>query len=292
MREALPKILGILVLVSVPLTGLCLGIEAGRVPLRQPPRMLGVLVRFFLATFIIMPAIAVFIRLSQNLPPAVWAGLTLISITPPSLGFRGKVLKLSGDQEISLAWQLISALASIVTIPLTLLIVEYALGLQLNLGIGAVTKKILLTYLVPVLAGIVLQRLSLPFATKVARIAAPVAKAASLLLVLLIAVIGAKPLIALGMRSLLAVLLFVALAILVGHLLGAPPQSLRPTFAAALATRWPAPAFVLAQLNGMRGPIAPVILAYLVFGSVLLGLYHKSLGRHVGALQHSEVKVT
>jgi BASS family bile acid:Na+ symporter len=292
MREALAQILGILVLVSVPLTGLCLGIEAGRVPLRQPRRVQGVLVRFFLATFVIMPAIAVAIRFSQNLPPAVWAGLALISITPPSLGFRGKVLKLSGDQEISLAWQLTSALASIITIPITLLIVEYALGLQLDLGIGAVTKKIVLTYLVPVLVGIALQRFWLAVATKVARIAARVAKAASLLLVLLIAVIGTKPLIALGARSLLAVLLFVALAILVGHLLGAPPPSLRPTFATALATRWPAPAFVLAQLNGMLGPIAPVILAYLGFGSLLLSLYYKLAGKYVIAVQQSEVKLT
>jgi hypothetical protein len=32
-------------------------------------------------------------------------------------------------------------------------------------------------------------------------------------------------------------------------------------------------------LNGVLGPIAPVILAYLVFGGVLLGVYNKLLGR-------------
>ena len=34
MREALPQILGILVLVAVPLTGLCLGIKTGRAYVR------------------------------------------------------------------------------------------------------------------------------------------------------------------------------------------------------------------------------------------------------------------
>jgi predicted Na+-dependent transporter len=179
-----------------------------------------------------------------------------------------------------------------VTIPLTLLIVENGLGLQLNLGIGAVTKKILLIYLIPVVAGMLLQRLSLPIATAVARIAVPVSKVASLLLLLLILVIGAKPLISLGARSLLVVLLFVAVAILVGHLLGTPPPSFRPVLAASLAMRFPAPAFVLAKLNGVLGPIAPVILAYLIFGGILLGLYSKLVRKDVVAFQPSEVTST
>jgi BASS family bile acid:Na+ symporter len=288
MREALPIILRILVLFYVPLSGLYLGIATGRAHLGRLWRMPGVLIRFFLATFVIMPALAVVIRLSQNLPPAVWAGLLLISMTPPSPGFHSKLLKLSADAEISLPWHLTSLLLSIATIPLTLLIVENALGLDLNLGVGAVARKILLIYLIPVVAGMLLQALSLPIATAVARIAEPVSKVASLILVLLIAVIGAKPMISLGARSLVVVLIFVAVAILVGHLLGAPPPNFRPTLAAALATRFPAPAFVLATLNGILGPIAPVILAYLVFGSVLLRLYDKLLGKDVVAVQHSE----
>jgi len=280
MREALPQILGMLILVSAPLTGFCLGVETGRTYVSHLWRMPGVLVRFFLATFVIMPALAVIIRLSENLPAAVWAGLLLISMTPPSPGFHSKVDKLSPDAEISMAWQLTSALISIFTIPLTLLIVEVALGLQVNLGITAVTRQIFLYYLIPVVAGMLLQRLSLSIATAVARIADPISNVASLLLVLLIVLIGAKPVISLGMRSILTVLLFVVVAILVGHLLGAPPPNLRPTLAAALATRIPAPAFILAKLNGLLGPIAPVILAYLVFGTVLLGLYNKLLRKH------------
>jgi BASS family bile acid:Na+ symporter len=279
MREALPQILGILVLVSVPLTGLCLGIETGRVYLSRLWAIPGVLVRFFLATFVVMPALAVLIRLSENLPSSVWIGLLLVSITPPSPAFHNKAPKLSSDAEIRLAWQLTSALLSIATIPLTLLIVQNALGLQVNLGIGLVAKKILLFYVIPVVAGMLLHRLSLPAATAVASIAAPVSKIAGLILVLLIVAIGAKPLFSLGLPSLLAVLLFAAVAILVGHLLGAPPANFRPTLAAALATRFPAPAFVLATLNGILGPITPVILAYLIFGGILLGLYNKLLGK-------------
>jgi bile acid:Na+ symporter, BASS family len=275
MREALPQILGILVLFSVPLTGLCLGIETGQAYLSQLWRMPRVLVRFFVATFVVMPALAVVIRLSENLPPAVWAGLLLISMTPPSPGFHSKANKLSADAEVSLAWQLTAVLFSIVTIPLTLLVVEDVLGLDVNLGIGPVTQKILLIYLIPVVAGMLLRRLSLPVATAVARIAVPISKVASLLLVLLIVAIGAKPLISLGVRSLLAILLFVVVAILVGHVLGARPQNFRPTLVTGLATRFPAPAFVLAKLNGILAPIAPVILAYLIFGGVLLGLYNK-----------------
>jgi bile acid:Na+ symporter, BASS family len=279
MREALPQILGILVLFSVPSTGFCLGMKAGRAHWGELWSKPKVLLRFFLGTFVIMPVLAVAIRFSENLPPPVWIGLLLISMTPPSPGFLGKAIKLSAHFEISAAWQLMSVLFSIATIPLTLLILEGALGLQLNLGISAVTRKIVLLYLIPVVAGMLLQRVSLPVATTAARIAGPISKVSSLLLLLLIVIIGAKPLISLGTRSLLAVLLFVAVAILVGHLLGGPAPTFRASLAAALATRFPAPAFVLAKLNGVLGPIAPVILAYLIFGSVLLGVYNKLLGQ-------------
>ena len=84
MPEALPQILRILVLFSVPLTGLCLGIETGQAYLSRLWRMPGVLIRFFIASFVIMPALAVVIRFSENLPPAVWVALFLISMTPPS----------------------------------------------------------------------------------------------------------------------------------------------------------------------------------------------------------------
>ena len=138
---------------------------------------------------------------------------------------------------------------------------EDAIGLQLNLGISAVTKKSSLVYSFPVAARYGAAEAFASDRNPVARVAAPISNVAGLLLVLLIAVIGAKPLISLGARSLLVVLLFVAVAIFAEHLLGAPPSTFRPTLAAALATRFPAPAFVLAKLNGILGPIAPVILA-------------------------------
>jgi len=116
-----------------------------------------------------------------------------------------------------------------------------------------------------------------------------VAKVAGLLLLLLILEMGAKPLVTLGIRSLLSVLIFVALAILVGHLLGAPPSNFRPTLAAALAMRFPAPAFVLAKLYGILDPIVPVIPAYLIFGSVLLALYHKLLEKPGVAFQKNAI---
>jgi hypothetical protein len=47
----------------------------------------------------------------------------------------------------------------------------------------------------------------------------------------------------------------------------------------------------VAKLNGILGPIVPVILAYLVFGSILLALYHKLLEKPVAALQHSATAV-
>jgi len=144
-------------------------------------------------------------------------------------------------------------------------------------GVVPVIKKTLLAYAIQVLAGILLRKLWAAAAETSARVAHSVSRIALALLALLVLVIGFKPLLSLGVVPHLVILLFVSLAILIGHALGGPPAKLRPTLAAALATRWPAPAIVLARLNGVLRLIAPVLVAYILFGTMLLMLYGKWL---------------
>jgi hypothetical protein len=74
-------------------------------------------------------------------------------MTLPSNGLSEKGLRLTGHSEIRIAWQALSTVLSIFTIPLTLYLVKLILNLNLQLGFNPVLEKIVTFYLLPVLLG-------------------------------------------------------------------------------------------------------------------------------------------
>jgi bile acid:Na+ symporter, BASS family len=264
---------GILAMIAAPSQALLLGLATGRPGMRELFAEPKVALRFFLATFVIMPALAISLGLFTSIPWPVWAGLALISITPPGTGLSAKALKLAGDSQIGLAWQALAVVLSIFTIPLTVFVAERILDLKLELGFAPVVQKILIFYVLPVAGGFLVHALWPGAGATIRKLLNPVSKGAQTLLLLLVLILAVPLLLKVGVVSILLVLGFVASAILIGHLLGGPPQELRPTLAAALATRWVAPALILARVNHSTREVAPVLLTYLIGGALLMMLY-------------------
>lgn len=262
----------VLVLIVVPLGAFLLGLATGRPYLRLLFAKPGVLARFFVATFVVMPVIAMGLAWLTPIP-AVWAGLALISITPPAAGLSEKVAKIGGDEKIGLAWQALAVVLSIFTIPLTLLLVDKFLGRTLELGTTAVLKKISILYLLPIIAGFLVRQLWPATADALGKVLKHVSTVGGLLLVLLVLLIAVPVIFSQHAVNLLIVVGFVACAILIGHLLGGPPPELRPTLAAALATRWLPPALALAAVNQSTREVAPVLITYLFAGVLLMIVY-------------------
>jgi predicted Na+-dependent transporter len=237
-----------------------------------------VLIRFFLATFVIMPAIAIGLALLSPIP-WVWAGLALISITPPATGISEKVVRIGGDEKVGLAWQALAVPLSIFTIPLTVLLVDKFLGLSVEIGTWAVLKKILILYLLPISAGFLVRELWPAVADSLSKALKHVSTVAGLLLALLVLIIAVPVIFSQHAVNLLVVVAFVVCAILTGHLLGGPPAELRPTLAAALATRWLPPALALAGVNHSTREVAPVLITYLFAGALLMMIYGRLVKR-------------
>ena len=272
MLKLILSTVGILVMVVVPLGAFLLGLATGRPYLRLLLAKPGALLRFFVATFVIMPAIAIGLALLAPLPP-VWAGLALISVTPPAAGLSEKVVKIGGDSKIGLAWQALAVVLCIFTIPLTVLLGERIHGLSLELGITAVLKKILILYLLPILAGFLVRHFWPEASDSLGKTLKPISTFAGLLLLLLVMIIAVPVIFSQHAINLLIVVVFVACAILIGNLLGGPPPELRPTLAAALATRWLPPALALAAVNQSTREVAPVLITYLFAGTLLMMVY-------------------
>jgi predicted Na+-dependent transporter len=127
-RELLASAIAILLPLAIPLSMFDLGLGAGRPHalrlLVRPAR----LARFVLVTFVVMPALTVLLVLLASLPQPVIEGLVLMSSCPPGLGPSQKALKLTGDSEAGLAWQALAIPLSVVTIPLSLFVIQSAFG--------------------------------------------------------------------------------------------------------------------------------------------------------------------
>lgn len=279
---------GILAMIAAPSQAFLLGLAAGRPGLRALLAEPRVALRFFLATFVIMPALAILLGLFTPVPWPVWAGLALISMTPPGTGLSAKSLKLAGDSQIGLAWQALAVVLSIFTVPLTVFVAERILDLKLALGFGPVVEKVLIFYVLPVAGGFMVHGQWPGVGAAIRKIVNPVSHGAHAILLLLVLILAVPLLLKVGAVSILLVLSFVASAILIGHLLGGPPQELRPTLAAALATRWVAPALILARVNHSTREIAPILLTYLIGGALMMMLYGRWVKNLPPSVERSE----
>lgn len=270
-------VINILVLIALPLQTLELGAETGGPQFRKLGQQKGLTTRFFLASFVVMPGLAIVLDLIAHIPNAVWVGLALMSMSPPSPPAGRRLLKM-GDFDVALAWQAEAFLISVVTVPVTCYVIASMLHLTLDLNFGPVLLKAVLFYGAPMMVGLLLRR----FWPGIARALVKPLKAVLLpvggLLVLLILIVGAPVVWHFGIANFMLVVGFLIVAIAVAHLFGGPLDQERVTLAAMLAARFPLPALILAQANGAVKAILPVILVYLIAGVALVPLYARLIG--------------
>jgi len=268
------KAITIAVLIAQPLVTYSIGIETGGPQLRALFRHRGLFWRYFCATFVVMPAIAIAMGLSGRFAQGVWVGLALMSIAPPAPPATRRLRK-AGNMSIGLAWQATAFLLAVAMIPLTIVVAQ-RLGLVasgLNLSWGPLLSRSALFFAGPMLLGLLTRRYLPAVANALVK---PVSVAANVALVVLtvLVLIVAVPVIAhYDVLSIAVIVAFVAIAVLVGHLLGGPRRDTRITLVAMLAARFPLPALILAQQNDKTKMILPVILVYIIAGVLLTPLY-------------------
>ncbi|MGH9482073.1 MAG: hypothetical protein ACRD1L_08250 [Terriglobales bacterium] len=259
---------------ALALQGFALGVDVGVGQLPGIWRKPGLYARFFLATFVIMPLVAVAMHKISAAPHIVWGGLVLLSVCPPSAGLGSRIKKLGGSLSIGEAWQAQSLLWSLLTVPVTLWLLQRGLQLHLELPLRLVIQRVLAWYLIPELIGFGCARWLAP--SSAIRWASRANRISLILLGILAALmllVTATRITTLSLGSWAFILVFSILSVVVGLLLGGPPATLRPTLATALATRWPMPVLVLAQVNRIVLPVLPVLVGYLVFGMLTLLAY-------------------
>src|SRR5262245_33588188 len=256
---------------SIFLIVFSLGLRATREDVLYLLSRPGRLARSLLAMNVIMPLVAVGLALAFNLHPAVKTALVCLSLAPVPPILPRKEFKAGGHGSYVIGLLVAAALLAIVFIPLA----EHFLRILFNVGIDRpptmVIGLVAVTVLLPVAAGIIVRRLApaLP-----ERGAGPLNSVATILLVLVCVILllyswkTGLPLI--GNGNVLVIGVFVAVGLIVGHLLGGPEPENRVVLALSTASRHPGVAMAIAHgTSPDEKLVIGAILLYLLVTTIL-----------------------
>lgn len=238
---------------------------------RQP----GLLLRSFLAVIVLVPIWVGLLVWLIDLPPATATGLAVLAAAPGAPLTTKRTQAAGGDPEYAASLQLTLALLAVVVTPLILAICYAQFELlskpvplaKVALQVGEVT-------FLPVIIGLLIQRLAPKFAE---RIGTPAQKTANILFILLfivlIVVFLLKPelraMLDIGWPATAAIVIMVVISLLSGHLLGGPIRKQRSVLAVASIARNLGLAMFIANVCDYGQQFIPTLLTYAILGALL-----------------------
>ena len=235
--------------------------------LRHPGRLLIALT----SMNVVMLGVAVALVVLFPLNPAVRVALVALALSPVPPVLPKKLIKAGGGHDYVMALLFSASIFAVVWTAVAGELLDRIFPADITIPPLAVAKVVSMTVLGPTLAGVVVRLMSPSLA---ARIAAPMAALATVLLLAGLGLILAKSapqMVGLmGDGTLLAIVVFLVAGLLVGHVLGGPTPGERSVLALATASRHPGVALAIAQLTFPAEKSVPTaLLLYLVAGAVV-----------------------
>jgi BASS family bile acid:Na+ symporter len=233
------------------------------------------LVRAFVSMNVLMPLFALLLTFTFELHQAVKIALIALSVSPIPPILPRKALQAGGHEDYTIGLLTASAVISVVTIPVTMEVVERLSGVPLQMRAREVALLMLSSVLIPLLLGMAVRRLWCPFADRAAKPIATVSLVVLIIACLPILFTSVRSiLILVGDGTLLALAAFALIGVVVGHLLGGPDPDDRPVLALATSSRHPAVALAIGHANFPNQKLAgALVLVYLVLSTVLAAPY-------------------
>jgi len=268
--------LGVLALkVSIPMQVFATGLGASwqdAVYLFRHPRLLESSV---LARNVAVPILAILLIKTFPFHVAIAITLGVLAVTPvPPLLPRSQI-KAGAHSGYVLGLLVSQSLLAIVLVPVTIELMDWALGARAHFSPVRVAALIAETILIPLAMGMAASR----YLPKLHRFAPQILVLGTLLLIL-----GAIPLLPLGWNAvgtlagngaLLAIAIFIVAGTAIGHFLGGPRPGDRTALAIATPARHPGLAVAIAQANYPQQTrlVAGAVVIYLILRMLLLFPY-------------------
>ena len=227
--------------------------------------------RSILSMNIVMLVFVVAVIMLFNPPAPIKIALVGIAVSPVPPVLPGKQFKAGGTPGYTIGLLVGAALVSIVFVPLVIEIIGRTFAIDMHEPIDKVTAIVMMSVVIPLVAGILLRRFAPALAE---RIASPISTFATVLLfiaALPVLVIAAPTFWSLVGNGVLACLVAFTLAgIVVGHYLGGPDPHNRAVLALATGTRHPGIAIGIASINfPNQKAVLSVVLFHLIIGAIV-----------------------
>jgi len=260
------------ILLNVFAIGLKAGVHDATYMFRRP----GKLAKALLAMNILMPLFAIAFVLAFHLKHAVEVALVALAVSPVPPILPRKLRKAGATESDTIGLLVAVGILAIVFVPAAMEILERVFHVPLRMTFASVAALIFITIILPLALGIAVHTLA-PVAAD--RLVNPIAKIASIALLLSAVVIlfsGAPAIWELaGNGTLVAIAAFVLVGLLIGHFVGGPKPENRAGLAMATASRHPGIAIALAVANFPEEKLAiSAVLLYLLVNILVSIPYH------------------
>jgi len=260
------------ILLNVFAIGLKAGVHDATYMFRRP----GKLAKALLAMNILMPLFAVAFVLAFHLKHAVEVALVALAVSPVPPILPRKLRKAGATESDTIGLLVAVGILAIVFVPAAMEILERVFHVPLRMTFASVAALVFITIILPLALGIAVHTLA-PVAAD--RLVNPIAKIASIALLLSAVVIlfSSAPAIweLTGNGTLVAIAAFVLVGLLIGHFVGGPKLENRTGLALATASRHPGIAIALAVANFPEEKLAiSAVLLYLLVNILVSIPYH------------------
>ncbi|SDR33509.1 bile acid:Na+ symporter, BASS family [Paraburkholderia fungorum] len=257
--------------IAIAGTVLTYGLQAKRDDMLYIVHRPGLLLRSLIAMLVLMPllvGVCVYF-LDLRLPTAVVLTALAISPVPPMLPKKQE--KAGGIAPYSLGLLVVLALVSIVTVPLTLVLLDWLFALPQGVGPVAIMAIVLKMIISPLALGLVVAKLMPGIAASVSR---PIHRFATVLLLaaslVLLATTWHAIWLTTSLWTVVSIAAFVVVGLAVGHWLGGPAPEHASVLALSTASRHPAIALAISTASYPGEQFAPTLALYLLLCTVLV----------------------
>ena len=229
----------------------------------------GLLLRSLFAVLIVMPIVAVLLTRLFDLRNTTEIALVALAISPMPPLLPRREVNAGGRQSYALALTATMAALAVVVDPLLVQLLSWYYGRPLGISPGVIGRIVLITVFLPLAVGVVVRAWRRGAAERLADLAGRAGTALLAIAVLaLLAGTWRAVWAAVGDGTILAMVGFVGIGLLVGHLAGGPEPDLSVVLALSTASRHPAIALSIASTNFPDERFAGTILLYLIVGAV------------------------
>lgn len=237
------------------------------------PRLL---IRTFLAMYVVVPIVTIFIIALIQLPTSTKIGLILLSISPVATASPHKMFSLGANPPYVYSLLISLSLFAVITMPLSLAILT-ALPLvhDANIHPLQVAKLIAQTVLLPLVIGVIIHRLAPRWTDLFGELINNISGKVLITSLFILMILNFEGIIEIGILSLSIILILAAVALGVGHSLGGPILGDRAALALAASQRQIAIAALIAAINFPGSVTVAVIVSYLIISMLETILYTK-----------------